>query len=231
MTFVPPLVRPVGPDEGRRLVQEPVFRKAAAKAPPHGRCLNAGSGTRGLYCPFLESFEEIAEIVNMDVVLPETSAHRSDPRHTDLVGSVTALPFEDRSFDWILCSNVLPWVQNDHAAAAELGRVLKLGAFALISVGTPAAPPTPLVKARPGYTLEALRETLAQGGLEILWHRYDYHFLMTRWRIVWRWQYRHLGHQRRSLMPRFVLLLFVYMDRCFPIGHPSDLVVLARRRP
>src|SRR5438105_13938824 len=99
--LVPRLLRPGWPDEARGIVQEPLFRAAAADSPPHGRCLNAGCG-EGLFSDFLESFEEITEIVNIDIEQPRMSERRHDPRNTDAVGSVTELPLEDESVDWVL---------------------------------------------------------------------------------------------------------------------------------
>lgn len=229
------LLRPASLDVARRVVQEPVFRKAAAESLPHGRCLNAGSGA-GLYSGFLESFTEITEIVNLDITPPKISESRLDPRQTDVAGSLTELPFEDRSFDWILCTNVLPCIQDDRSAALELGRVLKPDGVALISVRTPAAPrprADPIV--REGgyrivrdYTLEALGELLAPGRLEVVWHRYCFHLPM-RWLVLWR--SRGIGRGRRSFMPRLVVIAFGYADRWLPIGRPWDLTVLARPVP
>lgn len=228
LKFLPAPLRPGWPDEARRVVQEPVFREAVAESRPRGRCLNAGCG-EGLFSRFLESFEEISEIVNMDVTQPRISGQRSDPRHVDSVGSVTELPFEDASFDWILCTEVIEHVEDDRVAAAELGRVLKLGGFALVSVPKPPAPHDSN-HVREGYSLQALRELLAKGGLEVVWHRYCFHLPMRWLLVVWRWQYDRLGRGRRSLMPRFAVLAFGYVDRWLRIGHPWDLVVLARRR-
>jgi SAM-dependent methyltransferase len=225
--LVPRLLLPGWPDEARRVVQEPVFRAAAAEGHPRGRCLNAGAG-EGLYCGFLESFAEITQIVNVDITLPQISRRRSDPRHTDVLGSVTELPLEDGSIDWILSTEVIEHVEDDRAAATELGRVLKPGGFALISVPTPPAPHD-AGHVREGYSLQELRELVALGGLEIVWHRYCFHLLM-RWLVgLWRWQYTGRG-RRRNLMPRIVVLAFGHADRLLPIGSHWDLVILARKR-
>ncbi|MGH2855332.1 MAG: class I SAM-dependent methyltransferase [Solirubrobacteraceae bacterium] len=225
--FAPALLRPGWPDEGRRVVQEPVLYRAAAVAPPHGRCLNAGCG-EGLYSRFLESFAAVSEIVNVDVATPRIGAVRSDPRHTDTAGSLTELPLADGSFDFLLCTEVIEFVPDDRAVARELGRVLKPGAHALISVPTPPAPRVS-IDVREGYTLGELRALLAQGELEIVWQSYCFHLFMRWFVIVWRWQHVRLGASRRSLMPRLAVLAWGYADRWLPVGRPWDLVVLARR--
>jgi SAM-dependent methyltransferase len=223
---VPRLLWPGWPDEARRVIQEPLFRSAVGDSHPYGRCLNAGCG-EGLYSGFLESFTEITEIINVDVQQPHISESRADPRNRDALGSITDLPVGDGSLDWVLCTEVIEHVDDDRAAAVELGRVLKPGGFALISVPRPPAPHDP-EHAREGYSLEALRELLAYGGLEVVWHRYCFHLPMRWLAVVWRWQRDHLGGGRRNLMPRFAVLAFGYADRWLTVGHAWDLVVLAR---
>jgi SAM-dependent methyltransferase len=224
---LPPLLRPGWPDEARRVVQEPIFRQAVAAHPLAGRILNAGCG-EGLYSDFLESFADVSEIIDMDLAMPRISALRADPRHTDIAGSVAALPLQDASLDWVLCTEVIEHVADDRAAGLEIGRVLKPGGFALVSVPTPPAPHDP-EHVREGYTLEQLKELLAHGGLEVLWSEYCFH-LQMRWLVtLWRLQYERLGRGRRSLMPRIAVLAFGHIDRRLRIGKPWDLVVLARK--
>lgn len=228
--LTPRLLWPGWPDEARRVVQEPVFRRAVsgvAAGEPRGRCLNAGCG-EGLFSGFIESFPSVTEILNIDITQPHISEKRADPRNRDAVGSVTELPVEDGSLDWILCTEVIEHVSDDRAAALELGRALAPGGFALISVPTPPAPHDP-EHVREGYSLQALSELLAQGGLEVVWHRYCFHLPMRWLAVVWRWQRARLGGGRRNLMPRFAVLAFGYADRWLPIGRHWDLVVLARR--
>jgi SAM-dependent methyltransferase len=226
--LVPRLLRAGWPDAARRVIQEPVLREAAVAGHLRGRCLNIGCG-EGMFSGFLESFEAVTEIINMDITLPQISSRRADPRHRDVVGSVTALPVADASFDSILCTEVLEFVADDRAAARELGRALKPRAVALISVPTPPAPRVS-VDLREGYSLEVLRDLLALGDLEIIWHRYCFHLLMRRFVLIWQWQYRRLGGGRRSIMPRFVVLAFGHADRWLSVGSPWNLVVVARRR-
>ncbi len=226
---LPSLLRPAWPDAARRVVQEPVFRRAAAEAsPPQGRCLNAGCG-EGLYSEFLESYAAVSEIVNVDVAAPQIAARRADPRNTDLAGSLTELPLASESIDWLLCTEVIEFVADDRAAVGELGRVLKRGACALLSVPTP---PAPRVSAdvREGYTLQELQELLQGAELEIVWHAYCFHLFMRWFVSLWRWQYERVGTRRRNLMPRALVLAFAYADRWLRVGRPWDLVVLARRR-
>lgn len=52
----------------------------------------------------------------------------------EVSADVTDLPFEDASFDVVLCSHVLEHVPDDRRALAELYRVLALGGLAVIAV-------------------------------------------------------------------------------------------------
>jgi SAM-dependent methyltransferase len=47
---------------------------------------------------------------------------------------ITAIPFEDNTFDVILCSHVLEHIPDDHKAMSELYRVLKPGGGAILLV-------------------------------------------------------------------------------------------------
>jgi len=52
----------------------------------------------------------------------------------DVKADITSLPFLDDSFELIYCSNVLEHVQDDHAAMAQLLRVLAPGGLAYLQV-------------------------------------------------------------------------------------------------
>lgn len=52
----------------------------------------------------------------------------------DVKTDICDLPFDDASFDWILCNHVLEHITNDTKAMQELYRVLKPGGIALLQV-------------------------------------------------------------------------------------------------
>jgi len=54
--------------------------------------------------------------------------------HVTTIGNVVDLPFANASFDVVICIHVLEHVIDDRQAIDELFRVLKPGAWALISV-------------------------------------------------------------------------------------------------
>ena len=57
-----------------------------------------------------------------------------DPGAAMVAADITRLPFDDGSFDAILCIHVLEHVDDDRAAVAELRRVLAPGGWAVVMV-------------------------------------------------------------------------------------------------
>ncbi len=74
-------------------------------------------------------------------------AHRADPGGRYLVCNAAHVPLADRSFDGILCLDVLEHVTNERAVLAETARLLKPGGTLVLTV-----PPTSLAASstRPG---------------------------------------------------------------------------------
>ncbi len=64
------------------------------------------------------------DYTSVDLARPNAT-HRMD---------VTALEFDDDSFDWIVCYHVLEHVEDDRKAMSELCRVLKPGGRAILQV-------------------------------------------------------------------------------------------------
>jgi SAM-dependent methyltransferase len=80
----------------------------------------------------------------------------------DVQVDITAIPFEDSSFDAIICSHVLEHVPDDRRALRELARVLKPGGWAILQV--PLDPDRPVTFEDP--TVTDPRERLRLYGQE-----------------------------------------------------------------
>lgn len=212
-------------DEARFIVQRPVFDRVLAGVPFGGRVLNAGCG-EGLYAPLIEQYGGVRAIVNMDLHTPRIARSRADRRHRDSQGSLDALPFADRAFDAVVCTEVLEHVPADRDAVAELARVLKPGGTLLVSVPTPPAPFDP-AHVREGYTLPELTALLSSAGFEPMGSGFCLHGVMRATYRAWQWQH---GVARRNLFPRIVLRSAAHLDRALPFGSPWDLAVAARKR-
>lgn len=221
-------LKPAWPDEARLVAQLPTLHHLTTGYPLMGRCLNAGCG-EGLYCPFIDSFPDVREVVNVDLSgTPERLRHLPPPRYQAVDASLTALPFEAGSFDSAICTEVLEHIPDDAAAAGELARCLKPGGRLLVSVPSPPAPFDP-AHVREGYTLADLTALLAAHRLRVVASGK----CMTGWMgvllAVWRWQHQVLGRGRKNLMPRAVVRAAGHLDRLIPLGRKWDLAVLAVR--
>lgn len=66
-----------------------------------------------------------------------TRAHRRVRKpHRFVRMDITRMGFRPRSFDLILCNNVLPYVREDRQALAEIARCLKIDGLAMINTQT-----------------------------------------------------------------------------------------------
>lgn len=88
-----------------------------------GRVLNAGCGSRDI-SDLLKSYGA-SEVVNYDIESEIPDA---------VIGSLEKSPFEDNSFDAIICNAVLEHVPNVHVVMSELARVLKPGGYLMAGV-------------------------------------------------------------------------------------------------
>ena len=97
-------------------------------------------------------------------------------------GDICAMPFEDRSFDFVLATDVIEHVEGDYTALREVARVLKDDGKALIAV--PAFPSlwglqdeVALHKRR--YRMEPLLQKMRAAGLEPLRYYYFNYLLFV----------------------------------------------------
>lgn len=67
-----------------------------------------------------------------DAVITKMDVYQND--NVDVVGSADNIPFDDASFDSIICTQVFEHLSEPFIAAAELSRVLKVGGHVLLTV-------------------------------------------------------------------------------------------------
>jgi ubiquinone/menaquinone biosynthesis C-methylase UbiE len=118
-----------------RALHRHVRRELAAVAEPDAGVLDAGCGTGGLILRLREARPgwRYSGIDFMPLAC-ELARERCGPEVDIRVASVTALPFEDGSFDALVSADVICQVDNPEVAAAEFFRVLRPGGVAVINV-------------------------------------------------------------------------------------------------
>lgn len=226
--MIPQFLRPAFPDAGRIAVQRPHFEALTSGHPLRGRVLNAGSG-EGALSLWLESFAGITRIDNVDVCQPSAviESHH-DSRHHDHVASLTALPFDDATFDAVVCTEVIEHIEADALAVSELARVLKPGGLLIASVPLIGAPFDP-AHAREGYAVETFTTLLARAGIVVDAHRTCCHLLLRGVMHYWRSPLIRLGANRTPYIPSLVMRTLAAADRLLRVGRPWDVIVRAHR--
>ena len=119
---------------------------------PHAKCPRCGSLERhrflslllGVLGPDLRDLDTVVEIAPSPQSTPlidRLGARRRvrldlghDNRDVDALADLTALPLRDASVDLLVCYHVLEHVPDDHAAMAEIARVLSPRGLALLEV-------------------------------------------------------------------------------------------------
>ena len=119
-----------------------------------GRVLDVGAGSYSRYIDFFK----YQEYVKMDIELGE---------NVDVVGRAEDIPFEQETFDSIVCTQVFEHLADPFKAASEIYRVLKNGGHCLITV-----PQVNELHEEPKdyfrYTKFGLAEIFSKQGFEIL---------------------------------------------------------------
>jgi 2-polyprenyl-3-methyl-5-hydroxy-6-metoxy-1,4-benzoquinol methylase len=152
-----------------------VYDVALAGAPLEGaRLLDAGCGT-GLFSQLAD--ERGADVVSLDLgpnLLAEVAKKCDSER---VVGSVSDLPFEDESFDFVVCTEVIEHTPEPRRSVAELARVVRPGGTLVVTtpnrVWHPAIRIANALRIRPYEGLEnwvgwgELREWIGAEGLEL----------------------------------------------------------------
>lgn len=105
--------------------------------PPGGLTLDLGCGEGRLTRELSSRGYDVVGVDASTALVDEARAVDPDGRYD--VASIDALPFEDGAAQLAVCVNVLPHVEDMHAAAAEVARVLAPGGAFLIGTIHPVA--------------------------------------------------------------------------------------------
>lgn len=152
-----------------------------------GKLLDLGCGEK----PYKIIYDKLCEnSIGVDV---ETCKH--DQKDVDVFASADDLPFENASFDTVLCTNVLEHVANAGKAFSEIGRVIKKDGYLILAIPflypVHEAPYDYYRYTRHGieYQLEkngfAVERSMPWGGVGMLLCVYFHLFLGKMIRIKW----------------------------------------------
>lgn len=98
------------------------------KPPFGGRVLDVGCGTGVL----MSKIKKLGfNVIGVDVVPENLMVENCEVRKVDL--NQEALPFENQSFDIVVCTEVIEHLLYPHFALREIRRVLKLDGYAIFS--------------------------------------------------------------------------------------------------
>ncbi len=99
---------------------------------PAGHVLDVGAGTGALGAALAERGLHPARLLALDLAHPMTRQGRR-PGHPAVTADAEALPFAPASFDAVLSSLTLQWVNNLERALREMARALRPGGLLLAS--------------------------------------------------------------------------------------------------
>lgn len=171
-----------------RVLRGLVLNVFAGNLPPRCHVLDAGCGTGGMLV-HLQAHHPFVDADGIDIsALAVQHCLRRGLAHVRQ-GTVNRLPFEAERFDVVLCLDVLYHAEvREHDALGEMSRVLRAGGLLVANV--PAfeclrGAHDAAVCGTRRYTLEQLRELLAQHGLhcEVIHYWNAWLFLPL---LVWR---------------------------------------------
>jgi SAM-dependent methyltransferase len=151
-----------------------------------GHLLNAGCGSRDVSSYLLAN--DVTRITNYDI-----AAEARDV----IVGPIESMPFEDATFDSVLCNAVLEHVADAEASMRELVRVVKPNGHIVVAVPFLQpfhAAPTDFRR----YTADGLGDLGARAGLEIVCILPVHSMAQTLGWILWEHAQEKGGLVRRS---------------------------------
>lgn len=217
-------------DSIRTIVQKPIVLRWLDQG--LGTCLDCGCG-RGLYTRFLvqRASRVYALEARKDCLKLTRQATRGHDNIELILGRAESLPFKDKCFDTVVCTEVMEHIDNDEKAMAEVARVAKEGARLILSVPVPPGVvdnknKEPLGHKREGYTLSKICILLNQNGFTIRRYKYCF-FRFSRFVLNLMAKYVRLF----KLRPPFFILLPIFFDGLYykneNKAQPFDIVVEA----
>lgn len=114
----------------RNYITDTSLKKCIGEILPYvkGKVLDVGCGEK----PYEEIF---SNEIDLYVGIDKLSSHHfySPQTQADVYGDACSLPFTSESFETVICTEVLPHIENPNLCFAELANVLKPGGFLIVT--------------------------------------------------------------------------------------------------
>ena len=196
--------------------------------PQSARILDAGSGY-GLYALTLAERGYSVDAIDLEQERTDALVARKkerpslDRRVKTYTGSITDLPFQNGSYDLIICSDVIEHIKDDAKAVSELARVLAPDGTMIITVPYHSKYNERIYPMfgheRPGYNVEEMRNILAPHRLSIVEvSSYEYAFGRVLFRMF------NAIHFAPLMAALFYLFYIPYLlDIALKFGEPNGI--------
>lgn len=196
------------------LIRKPLFNNIKLNSKYlTGKVLDFGCGTK----PYKKYFNNVKEYIGVDY---QIEGRYDTQKEVDVFYDGKSIPFNNETFDSLLCTEVLEHVFNVEELLLELNRVLKTNGYALIT--TPfmwEEHEMPYDFAR--YTTPALLHLYKKSGFEIVNHNKTGNSL----RVIYQFRLNYL----KNILPsnkhvKFIMLFpFIFITNLFCVSFEMIL--------
>ena len=215
--------------------------------------LDAGTGF-GQYAAYIARRFPDARVLAVDVKSDYLADLRRFAERTGLQDRMTFLEYDltgpplDQTFDLIVSVDVMEHIEDDRTVFRNFAQMLREGGHVIVNTPSDQGGSDTAAHGedgfigehvRPGYGLEALRDKMAEAGLETVRARYTYGtFGSIAWRILVKWPMRMLSATRLAfaVLPAYYLaalpvgLLLNAMDVRTHNETGTGLILVARKK-
>jgi SAM-dependent methyltransferase len=194
-----------------------------------GKVLDVGCGQK----PYLQLFK-YSEYIGMDI---ENPGHDHSNEKIDVFYDGTTFPFENASYDSVICNQVLEHVFNPENFLNEINRVLKLKGYFLLTVPfvwDEHEQPNDFAR----YSSFGLNSILQKSGFHVVEHRKSVNNFSIIFQLISIYIYKKVQIKNRFLHQLFILLfispiniLGELLGRILPTNNDLylDNIVLAQK--
>jgi SAM-dependent methyltransferase len=208
------IYRPATGDHIRNYTEKPYGIKMIGTK--LGRSLEIGCGAAGLYTRYLAENSSYLIALEIQQKYIEEARKRLSPLNniSFVRANAIALPFQNNSFDFVMCSQVLEHLEDDVGVIRQINKIMKNGGRFVVGVPMP---PEPIKicheqfdgHVREGYELKDIRQKLELYGFSVENYKYCF-FIFGRMAI----QLNEFFDNRIGIrLPAIIIIILSLVDR------------------